>query len=208
MNTVQSLISPVLEYASSFNRFDYFFVYIAFTPVCFLSYPATTVWWRADVMYWMPNAPVRLPCNEQKMQTYALHSHVMFPWRSFWWGTWTKAKIIRPTWTVCPAVNSLYTQRSVEALIFGFVCFQVPVAFSKEKRVCSEISQGCCAVHPPYLWFISQMGLLSPLSPSVCSLPCNSTSLPSLLSFAFLPYVLSPPLLLCFLLRLVFKHLL
>lgn len=178
MNTAQSLVSPVLEYASSFNRFDYFLVYISLTPVCFPSYQATTVWWRADVMYRMPSTLMLFPGNEQEMQARVMHSHVMFPFQSFWWGIWTRAKIIRPTLTVCSGINSMYTQRSVEALIFGFVCFQVPVAFSKEKHVCSEISQGCCAIRPPYLWFISQMGLLSLPSPSVCSLSYDSTSLP------------------------------
>lgn len=44
---------------------------------------------------------------------------------------WTKAKIIRPTLTICLGINSMYTQRSVEAHILGFVCFQVPMAFRK-----------------------------------------------------------------------------
>lgn len=35
VNTTESLISPVLRYASSLNRFDYSLVYISLTPVCF-----------------------------------------------------------------------------------------------------------------------------------------------------------------------------
>lgn len=35
MSAAHSLISPVLECASSFNRFDYPFVYISLAPVCF-----------------------------------------------------------------------------------------------------------------------------------------------------------------------------
>lgn len=86
---------------------------------------------------------------------------------------------------MCLDINTLHTQQSVQALIFGFVCFQVPVAFRKEKHVCSEISQGCCAVRPPYRWFISQMGPPLPLlSPSVCSL---------LYDFSFPPPFLLPP---------------
>lgn len=178
----------MLTCASSFNRFDYSLVYISLTPVCFLSYQATTVWWRTDAMYRMPSTLKLFPGNEQEMQEQVLHNRAMFPSQSFWWGIWTKAKIIRPTLTVCSGINSLYTQQSVKALIFGFVCFRVPVAFSKERHVCSEISQGCCAVRPPYLWFISQMGTPLPLlSPSVCSSPCDSSSPP--------PLPLSSPLL-------------
>lgn len=71
---------------------------------------------------------------------------------------------------------------------FWFCLFPSSCGFSKEKHVCSEISQGCSAVRPPYLWFISQMGSLLPLlSPSVCSLPCDSSSPPLPLE--------SPPLL-------------
>lgn len=62
---------------------------------------------------------------------------------------------------------------------FWFCLFPSSCGFPKEKHVCSEISQGCCAVRPPYLWFISQMGPLPPLlSPSVCFLPSDSTSPP------------------------------
>lgn len=62
---------------------------------------------------------------------------------------------------------------------FGFCLFPSSCGFSKEKHVCSEISQGCCAVRPSYLWFISQMGsLLLLLSPSVCSLSFDYSSPP------------------------------
>lgn len=131
MNTAPSLISPVLEYASSFNRFDYSLVYISLTRVCFPSYQATTVRRRSDVMYRMPSTLKPFPGNEQEMQAQVLH--VMFPFQSFWRGIWTEAKIIRPTLTVCSGIKSLYTQRSVKALIFGFVCFRVPVAFRKRS---------------------------------------------------------------------------
>lgn len=141
------------------------------------AYQATTVWWRTDVMYRMPSTLKLFPHNEQEMQAQVLHNHIMFPFQSFWWGIWTGAKIIRPTLTTCSGINSLYTQRSVKALIFWFCLFPSSCGFSKEKHVYSEISQGCCAVCPPYLRFISQMGpLLSLLSPSVCSLPCDSSS--------------------------------
>lgn len=166
MNTARSLISPVLEYASSFNRFDYSSVYISLTPSCLPSYQAGEL-----MSCRMPNRLKLFPGNEQEMQTQVLHNRIMSPFQSFWWGIWTKAKIIRPMPTVCPGINSLYTQWSVKLLFFslGFVCFSVPVAFSKGKHVCSEINQGCCAVPPPYLWFISQMGPLLPLhSPSAC----------------------------------------
>lgn len=62
------------------------------------------------------------------------------------------------------------TQQSEGApILFSCVhlCFQLPVALSEERHVCSEISQGCSAVRLPYLRFINQMGLLSILSPSV-----------------------------------------
>lgn len=72
--------------------------------------------------------------NKRRGPRYRTH-HVMFPFQSFWWGIWTKARIIRPTLTVCSCVNSLYTQRSVKALIFGFVCFRVPVA-SRKREAC------------------------------------------------------------------------
>lgn len=184
MNTARSLISPVLEYASSFNRFDYSSVYISLTPSCLPSYQAGEL-----MSCRMPNRLKLFPGNEQEMQSQVLHNRIMSPFQSFWWGIWTMAKIIRPMPTVCPGINSLYTQWSVKLLFFflGFVCFSVPVAFSKGKHVCSEINQGCCAVPPPYLWFISQMGPLLPLhSPSACFffffLPCNLSSPPPFLS--------------------------
>lgn len=68
MNTAHSLISPVLECASSFNRFDYSLVYISLAPVCFPGYQATTVWWRADVADRMPSAPTLFTGNEEEMQ--------------------------------------------------------------------------------------------------------------------------------------------
>lgn len=132
MNMAQSLISPVLEYASSFERFDYSLVYISLTLVCLPGYQATTVWWRADVMYRMPSTLTLFPGNEQKRLAQVLYSHIMFPSQPFWWMIWTKAKIIRPTLTICLGINSMYTQRSVEAHILGFVCFQVPMAFRKK----------------------------------------------------------------------------
>ncbi len=107
MNREQSLISPVLKYASSFNRFDYSLVYISVTSVCFLSYQATTVRRRTDVMYRMPSTVMLFLGNEQEMQAQVEHSHIMFPFQSFWWGIWTKAKIIRPTLAVCMGINSL-----------------------------------------------------------------------------------------------------
>lgn len=79
MNTAQSLIFPVLEYASSFNRFHYSLVYISLNRVCFPSYQATTVLWRADVMYRMPSTLKLFPGNEQEMQAQVLHNHVIFP---------------------------------------------------------------------------------------------------------------------------------
>lgn len=131
MNMAQSLISPVLEYASSFDRFDYSLVYISLTLVCLPGYQATTVWWRARLMYRMPNTLKLFPGNEQKTLAQVLYSHIMFPSQPFCWTIWTKAKIIRPTLTICLGINSTYTGRNVGARILGFVCFRVPVAFRK-----------------------------------------------------------------------------
>lgn len=113
MNTARSLISPVLEYASSFNRFDYSSVYISLTPSCLPSYQAGEL-----MSCRMPNRLKLFPGNEQEMQSQVLHNRIMSPFQSFWWGIWTKAKIIRPMPTVCPGINSLYTQWSVKRLFF------------------------------------------------------------------------------------------
>lgn len=109
---------------------------------------------------------------------------------------WSVARIIRPTLNARSAAR---TQRSEGApILFSCVhlCFQLPVALSEERHVCSEISQGCSAVRLPYLRFINQMGLLSIPSPSVflfflCCLVILAPPLPLLLRFA-LRLVFSP----------------
>lgn len=206
MNTVQSLISPVLEYASSFNRFDYFLVYISLSPVCFHSYQATTVWWRADVMYRMPSTLMLFPGNEQEMLAQVLHSHVMFPFQSFWWGIWTRAKIIRPTLTVCSGIKSMYTQRNVEALIFWFCLFPSSCGFF-QREACLFRDKPRLLRHSSSLSLIHKPDGSSFSAFSFClffALWFDFSSLLSSAFFFFLPYVLSPPLLLCFLLLLVF----
>lgn len=83
MNTARPLISPALEYASSFNGFDYSLVYISLTPVCFPSYQATTVLWRDAAMHRMPNKLTLFTGNEQEMQAQVLHDHVLHQFQSF-----------------------------------------------------------------------------------------------------------------------------